>query len=194
MLKTDNISYESESFDLQETNVSDETKVKDEFFDDKPVRTVEGKPDDIINVADDESFDAQSIPNDTDDESFDTHTIPNDADDTTPTFVQDEPKPKKTRRKRKTEVEKLEIQMKGWQHASNPTPIQPGSDSSEDDEQVQRSFAIHSLIHALDEDSFRGYDENFAGQGVEEQTGKRDYCETFCEADYFDDNYTVYLL
>lgn len=194
VLKTDNISYESESFDLQETNVSDETKVKDEFFDDKPVRTVEGKPDDIINVADDESFDAQSIPNDTDDESFDTHTIPNDADDTTPTFVQDKPKPKKTRRKRKTEVEKLEIQMKGWQHASNPTPIQPGSDSSEDDEQVQRSFAIHSLIHALDEDSFRGYDENFAGQGVEEQTGKRDYCETFCEADYFDDNYTVYLL
>ena len=126
VLKTDNISYESESFDLQETNVSDETKVKDEFFDDKPVRTVEGKPDDIINVADDESFD--------------THTIPNDADDTTPTFVQDKPKPKKTRRKRKTEVEKLEIQMTGWQHASNPTPIQLRSDSSEDDEQVQRSF------------------------------------------------------
>ena len=95
--------------------------------------------------------------NEVEDEKFDAQTMKNDEENV-PTNL-DEEKVQKPKRKRRTEIKNLEIQMKDWNEVisgSSTTPAYPHTAASIDDQvpMSQNFQAIHAMTDALD------YEEN----------------------------------
>ena len=147
-------------------------------------------------ISSDELFDVQ-MKNLKDEELFDKQTQNlNDDDEDVFTDVRpsnEETCGKKVKRKRRTEVENLEIKMKGWNVRRNPSPAQLMTQQK--DVQTPRYVAIHALTDALDkEENSGGYQEVHVGEGIGADSESREDLNFSCEEQFFDDNYPVYLI